>query len=477
MNGTQLRKIVVLAGSPKGLDSVTVEYVRYLAAQMSDLEFEIIPVASEYRRYERHTEHFDTVMESVSKGDLVLWAFPLYYMLVSSGYKRFIELIFERDKVDVFRDRYAASLSTSIHFYDHTAHNYIQGICDDLGMRYLDSIAMEMHDLFDDNRRLQFAGWFSDIARRIEANEQPQKSYPPIPGPVPTYRLGADDSAKIPGVAGLPTDTGPKTVIVTDGGSKNTTTMVQRYHRTYPNADVVDLSQLRFGHCLGCLKCGFDNVCAYDGTQDEFLGTFQEKIVPAEAIVFALTMKDRYFSSLWQRYLERTFVRTHQPWMEGKQVAYLVSGSLQYNENAREILRSYAEGMGAHLVGIVTDETFDDAIETLAVRVSQAVSADLRPPFTFRGIAGIRLFRDEIFGGLNFVFQQDDKYYRQHGLYDFPHKRYGRRLRSAVMRLLTMIPGMRNEIRDRLASEMLKPYRKLVAATEQQSAGAFSYKD
>jgi len=245
--------------------------------------------------------------------------------------------------------------------------------------------------------------------------------------------------------------------------------MVERFRHSYPSAEMVDLSTLQFGHCLGCLKCGFDNRCAYEGTKDEFVEMLNSKVLLADALVFALTMRDRYFTSLWQRYLERTFVYTHQPRLEGKQVAFLVAGPLKGNENAREILLSYVEVMRGHVVDIVTDEIpqeIDRGIDELAVLLSDALKANVHPPVTFRGIAGLRLFRDEIFGGLSFVFQADDAYYRTHGIYDFPHHRRGRRTQAAIMKGLTRIPGMRNEIRNRLQSEMVKPFQKVVDAAE-----------
>ena len=44
-------------------------------------------------------------------------------------------------------DKYTAVLTTSIHFFDHTAHNYMQSICDDLEMRFAGAFSAEMHDL------------------------------------------------------------------------------------------------------------------------------------------------------------------------------------------------------------------------------------------------------------------------------------------------------------------------------------------
>ncbi|MFP4484205.1 MAG: hypothetical protein ACLFO1_05065 [Spirochaetaceae bacterium] len=47
---------------------------------------------------------------------------------MSSAYKRYIELLFERGGHEHLAGRYAASLSTSIHFYDHTAHTCIRAV-------------------------------------------------------------------------------------------------------------------------------------------------------------------------------------------------------------------------------------------------------------------------------------------------------------------------------------------------------------
>jgi multimeric flavodoxin WrbA len=466
--------VVVLAGSPKGSESVTAEYVRYLAARRPDDTFNFFYPAQAYRKYERHPEALTEVLDAVAAADLVLWAFPLYFLLVSSGYKRFIEMLFERDRSDgdggsAFRDRYAAALSTSIHFYDHTAHNYIHGVCDDLGMRYLDAFPAEMHDLLSAETREQLERWFAGIEGRIRRGDRPARRYPPLDATTPAAATPAAATSVPAPTAAVFSDAAPRITIVTDAASPNIAAMVGRFRHSYPSAEVVDLSTLQFGHCLGCLKCGFDNRCAYEGTKDEFVEMLNSRVLPADALVFALTMRDRYFTSLWQRYLERTFVYTHQPRLEGKQIAFLVAGPLGGNENAREILLSYAEVMRGHVVDIATDETprgIDRDIDQLAASLADALEANVHPPVSFRGIAGLRLFRDEIFGGLRFVFQADDAYYRTRGIYDFPHRRRGRRVQAAIMKALTTIPGMRDEIRNRLQSEMVKPFRKVVQAAE-----------
>ena len=180
--------VVVLAGSPKGSQSVTAEYVRYLAARRPEDTFTFLYPAQAYRKYERHPEALTEVLEAVAAADLVLWAFPLYFLLVSSGYKRFIEIVFEGDGGSTFRDRYTASLSTSIHFYDHTAHNYIHGVCDDLGMRYLGAFSAEMHDLLNTDTRAQLERWFAGIEGRIRRGDRPARRYAPLDFATVEYR-------------------------------------------------------------------------------------------------------------------------------------------------------------------------------------------------------------------------------------------------------------------------------------------------
>ena len=130
-------KITVLNGSPKGEKSVTLQYALYMQKKFPDLELAIHPVAQKIQKLERDEEGFRRILEDIRSAELVLWAFPLYFLSVSSQFKRFIELIFERGAEEAFRDRYTAAISTSVHFFDHTAHNYVHAICDDLRMRYL----------------------------------------------------------------------------------------------------------------------------------------------------------------------------------------------------------------------------------------------------------------------------------------------------------------------------------------------------
>jgi hypothetical protein len=98
---------------------------------------------------------------------------------VCSQYKRFIELVWERGSEEAFRGKYAASLSTSIHFFDHTAHEYIRGVAEDLGMIFTGSFSPKMGDLNKPECRNQlatFAGELIAAAEKKASHSSPHRT-------------------------------------------------------------------------------------------------------------------------------------------------------------------------------------------------------------------------------------------------------------------------------------------------------------
>ena len=117
----------------------------------------------------------------------------------------------------------------------------------------------------------------------------------------------------------------------------------------------------------------------------------------------------------------------HVPIFAGKQMACLVAGPLGQLATLRQILQGYIETQEANLIGIVTDECassqeLDGLLDSLAGRLIDCAAAGYVQPMTFLGVGGRKLFRDEIWAELRFVFRQDHRYYKSHGLYDFPKR-------------------------------------------------------
>jgi multimeric flavodoxin WrbA len=456
--------ITVLNGSPKGNTSVTLQYVHFIQKKFPHHELKVHNISERIKSIEKEEKRFQEVIDDIQASDGVLWAFPLYYYLVPSQYKRFIELIWERDARRVFRNKYTAVLTTSIHFFDHAAHNYVHAICDDLDMNYMGFFSAEMYDLLRRKGREMFTLFAQNFFEAIEKKIPTAKSYPPLTHRKFDFISGGIKEGKID-------PHNKKIVIVTDAEDpqSNLGKMIERLRASFSNGvEVINLHQIEIlGGCLGCIQCGYDYECSY-GDKDEYMEFYKSRIKPADILIFAGSIKDRYLSSRWKLFFDRSFFNTHTPSLIGKQVGYMISGPLSQIPNLKQILETYCEWQQANPVGFITDEVDDSAkldglIQSFAERMIQFSEKNYMRPRTFLGVGGMKVFRDDVWGRLRFPFQADHKFYKEHGLYDFPQKDYKARIISGILILLTKIPYMRKEIyQKRMKSQMIKPFQKIL---------------
>lgn len=455
-------KIAVLSGSPKGDLSVTLQYVRFMQKKFPQHELKVHHVSHGINKLEKDEQAFAKVIQDIKASDGVFWAFPLYVFLVPSQYKRFIELIWERGAQSAFKDKYTAVMSTSIHFFDHTAHNYMRAICDDLDMKFVESFSADMDDLFLEGMRgrlLIFAqGFFNAIEKKLPTS----KAYWPL-----TY----SKFRYAPGKAKGTVDTkGKKILVVTDvqDDNSNLARMVKRFQESFAgNVEVVNLHDIDIrGGCLGCIQCGFDNICVYQG-KDGYIDFFNSKLRHTDITVYAGAIKDRFLSSRMKMSWDRGFFNGHIPVHMGKQMGFIVSGPLRQIPNLRQILEAEAEMSLANLVDIVTDECQDSAqldamLQNMASKCMEYSVKDYIRPKTFLGVGGYKLFRDAIWARLRFPFTADYRFYRRHNLFDFPQKdkRYG----AFNKQMIDMIknPEMKEMVRKMTKAEMVKGYQKVV---------------
>ena len=457
-------RILVLNGSPKGDMSITMQYVAFLQKMNPEHTLKIINIAQQIKKIEQSESAFNEIVEEIKNADGLLWAFPLYVFLVHSQYKRFIELIHERKNTDAFRGKYTAVLTTSIHFFDHTAHQYMRGICEDLDMNFCDSFSAGMRDIFKESERNNLMKFFNGFLDAVERKAPCAKLYEPLNDNIPEYTPG---QGKI--TAGA---IGPKRkiVIVTDAEEHqvNLLRMIGHFAAQFAELpEVVNLHQIDIkGSCLGCISCGYDNRCVYTG-RDGFIDMYNS-LKTADILIFAGTIRDRYLSSLWKTFFDRAFFNTHMPSFAGKQLAFLVSGPLRQLPNLRQILEAYTEHQQANLAGIVTDEqpessATDTALQELALRSLNYAECSYKRPTTFLGVGGIKIFRDEIWGPLRFPFVADHQYYKRHGVYDFPQNDYASRIRNSFLGLLAKFPAIRKEFYGpKMTEYMIKDYKMFV---------------
>jgi multimeric flavodoxin WrbA len=448
-------KIVVLNGSPKGEVSVTMQYVAYIRKKFPEQSYEILNIAYEIKKIEKDELAWNKTLDSIRSADMVLWAFPVYVMLVCSQYKRFIELVFERKAQDAFAGKYAASLSTSIHFFDQTAHAYIHAVSDDLGMKYLGFYSAEMKDLLSGEERMRLEKFTSLLITGVQEKVPVQRENAPLVWP---------DHSYVPGTQPKTLDTGTKKVVIltdSDGSSPNLAAMTDRLLKNFSGSvEMINLHDVNIkGGCLGCCQCGYDNTCVYT---DGYIDLYKNRLVPADIIILAGSVHDRYLSSAWKQFFDRSFFKGHTPALNGKQIGFVIAGPVSQIPCLKEALAAWADNGGCH-AHLVTDEVqdageLDALLDTMAGRLMRGAETGYIPPHTFYAIGGYKIFRDNIYAGMRFVFQADYRYYGEHGMFDFPRADLKTRLLNAVLIPLTKIPGFRKKVFADMKHHMIEPF-------------------
>lgn len=460
-------KIIVLNGSPKGDVSITMQYVHFVRKVFPQHELKILNISQRIKAIEKEENAFREVTDEVMTADGVLWAFPLYFLLVHSNFKRFIELIRERGAEDVFRDKYTVSLSTSIHFYDHIAHNYINAICDDLNMKYVGGFSADMYDLLKEKERERLTLFAEHFFDAIENNKPVSKSFRPL-----IY----NSFEYVPGDVQDRIETGNKKVLVlTDLNDEGTNLgrMIHRFTGVFTGkVEVINLNEVDIkGGCLGCIQCGYDNSCLY-GDKDGYVEFFNKKVKAADILIFAGSISDRYLSSRWKLFFDRSFFNNHVPVMTEKQLGFIISGPLSQIPNLKQALEAFYAVQQAGIVDFITDEGGDSAeidalLQSLAERLIRYADEGYVKRAGFLGVGGRKVLRDDIYGRLRFPFRADHHFYNKNGLYDFPQKDYKSIIVNSILLLLSRIPSVRKEIyTKRIKTEMLKPLRKVLESVQ-----------
>lgn len=457
-------KIIVLNGSPKGELSVTMQSVAYLAKLHPEHEFAIHHIAQRVRRLEHDPSAFDAVIAQIRAADAVLWGFPLYILHVHASYKRFIELIWERHVEDAFQGKYAAALSTSIHFFDHTAHNYIHAICDDLEMRFVDYFPADMYDLLKEEGRRQLELFGRQFLAAVQSQVALQRQFPP---------LTVHDFAYQPVLPANPVPTeGKKVVILHDGQAEdsNLVKMVRRCRSAFSGeVNVVNIREISIkSGCLGCIECGSSYHCALSES-DEYVEFYRSTVMTADVLVYAGQMVDRFLSARWKMFFDRIFFNTHTPVLVGKQVALVVSGPLSQEPNLMEVFRGFFEFQGANLVGAVSDECgsseeLDRLLDQLMTRsLAYAVNGYQRPQ-TFLGVGGMKIFRDDIYGRLRMIFPADHRAYKKSGLYKtFPQASFSTMMMNTFSAPIVNLPPIRKKFDKMIKKQMVEAHKQVVA--------------
>ena len=440
-------KIAVINGSPKGKYSITLQTVRYLSMIYPEHEFASLDAGQRIKALERD---FSEARELLASSDAVIFSYPVYTFLAPSQLHRFIELV-KADGIDL-GGKFATQISTSKHFYDVTAHKYIEENAIDLGMKYVRGLSADMEDLLTEVGKNDAKKFFERFLWSCENNifTQKEERTPYTQCPVSAIGMTGEKSAE------------KDVLILTDesDADSNLSGMISRFREALPyKTRIVNISEYPLsGGCLGCFRCAVSEKCVYKDGFDKFL---REEIQTADAIVYAFTVSDHSMGSRFKMYDDRNFCNGHRTVTVGMPVGYLVSGNYSSEHNLKTVIEARAETGGNFLAGVATDEkNTDRAVDDLAASLDFALRTGHTAPKNFWGVGGMNIFRDLIFQ-MRGMMRADHKFYKKQGIYDFP-KRFS--LRSMLMYLVGAL--LANEkilakMGNKMNEGMIAPYEKM----------------
>ena len=443
-------KVLVLNGSPSGSNSITLQTVLYIEKHFPDVTFEVLQVAPRIKSIEKD---FSEAESALQNADLLLFCYPVYTFLVPAQLHRFIELIKEHG-IDL-SGKAATQITTSKHFYDTTAHRFIQDNCADLHLPYIRGLSADMEDLLKEQGQKDALSFFRFVLWSRE-----HQVYEPVP-----LQTEAKAELKKPQVPEEKAEASQKKVVVVADLSNDPDgrlqSMIDRFEKKMPaQVSLVDLQTFPFaGGCLGCFHCASDGTCIYKDGFDRFL---RENIQTGDATVYAYTIRDHSMGHRFKLYDDRQFCNGHRTVTMGKPVGYLVDGYLNEEQNLQTLMEARAQVGGNFLAGIATDQTDPDKeIDQLAETLAYAMENDYQMPKNFYGVGGLKIFRDLIYQ-MRGLMKEDHRFYKAHGFYDFPQKRKGTTAAMYLVGAMMKNKKLSQKMGSKMTEGMIMPYKKVL---------------
>ena len=420
--------ILVIVGSPKGKDSITLHTCLYLEKQFPELHFDYIYPGQRIKALEKD---FSPALDAIRKADVLLFCYPVYTFLVPYQLHRFIELM--KASGEDFSGKTATQVTTSKHFYDITAHRFIRDNCADMGLCFLDGLSADMDDILKDSGRKQARDWMNFVRWQMGSSGSPERS---------------NDR---------------KAVVVADlePGDARLKEMVDRFVAVFPYpCDVINIREFPFqGGCLSCFSCAATGKCVYKDGFDDFL---RNTIHKHDAIIYAFRIQDHSMGSRFKLYDDRQFCNGHRTVTMGTPFGYLVEGAYSKEENLRLLLEARAQVGGNFLAGVATDEgDLEAAINQLSATLAYAMETRYTPPQNFLGVGGMKIFRDLIYM-MRGLMRADHRFFQSHGQYDFPQKQWKTSWKMYLVGWLMRNKKLKAKAGSKFTEGMVGPYRKAI---------------
>jgi len=460
-------KILVLNASPKAKTSITLQNSLYLEKKFPKHSFSYLHIGCSKAVNEKNLEK--TVYE-MKKSDLILFSFPVYTFIAPSQLHYFIRILKENNLS--FLGKTATCITTSKHFYDTTAHKYLEENLLDLGFSYIEGLSLDMEDLLNEEGQKSLTTFFertlwaieNDIVEKQKKNldEEHNEEHDEETDEEHTVKekqIEKGSKYSLQEFAVLPKKDDYTVSIVVDYSynKEKLKEMVNNFVLTFPyKTKIVEVSAFSFkGGCLGCLKCALEGKCVY---KDNFNHLLEEEILSSSGVIYAFSIVDHSMGPLFKTYDDRRFYNGHRTVSQFKPIGYIIDGNIEKEDNLRTILVARSDVGRNYLTGLATN---DKSLKDLALNMSYALEHKYVKPRTFYGVGGMKIFRDLIWI-MRGIMKDDHKFYKKYGFYDFPQKQRLKMFSLCFVGSLMRNKKLMQKGGSMMDEGMLSPYKKVI---------------
>lgn len=433
-------RVLIINGSPKGKYSITLHTALYLEKRFAGCEFEYLNASQKIRSLEKD---FAPAAEAVLRADLVVFCYPVYTFLVPAQFHRFVELLHSCGTD--FKGRFATQITTSKHFYDVTAHEFMRENLADLGFTVLEGLSADMEDLPLEKGQKEAVQFFSYTLWQMERK-----------GCLAARGLASAAGA---GEAEVPAGKAKRIVVVADmeEDDQALASKIALFTEAadFP-VDVINLREFPFkGGCQGCFNCAATGECIY---KDGFTDMLRNDIHRHDAIVYAFRIRNHSMGYRFKLYDDRQFCNGHRTVTMGTPFGYIIEGDISAEPNLKKVLEARAQVGGNFLAGLACT---DEQIADMAGVLSYAMNECLVLPQNFLGVGGMKIFRDLIYQ-MRGMMRADHKFFKSHGQYDFPQKKWRTSMMMYLVGWMMNNRKVRARLGNRINEGMVAPYSKLL---------------
>lgn len=438
-------KVLVLNASPKAKTSITLQNSLYLEKKFPSHSFSFIHIGCSEKA---NREKIDSTVDEIRNSDIIIFSFPVYTFLAPSQLHYFIRIL--KEKSISFEGKSASIITTSKHFYDVTAHKWLEENLLDLGFSFIEGLSLDMEDLLKKEGQDELTAWFERTLWAMENRVYtlPQKKaaqpLPDIPSPVLSSEKKKDDYTV-------------SIVVDYTYSRERLERMISSFVSSFPyKTRLVDLSAFSFrGGCLGCLKCALEGKCVY---RDGFENLLENEILSSDGVIYAFTLLDHSMGPLFKTYDDRRFYNGHRTVSVFKPVGYIIDGDISGEDNLRTVLEARSDVGRNFLTGMASDVP---SIQKLSLSLSYALEKKYHKPRTFYGVGGMKIFRDLIWV-MRGIMKDDHRFYKKNSLYDFPQKERGKMIALSFAGALMRNRKLMAKGGAMMDKGMLSPYQKVI---------------